>query len=121
MALSEAARHASPGVIDFGKKHRGDTFEQVAQADPMYVKWSLAHPSEGMKEFLEWLQWYLIPEMEMLSPDGCDHDYAQVREVMENNLASMQHVFQELSETKKAQVFFTILVARHFLFPHLHR
>ena len=30
MALSEAARHTE-GVIDFGKKHLGDTFQQVAQ------------------------------------------------------------------------------------------
>ena len=101
MALSEAARHASPGVIDFGKKHRGETFEQVAQADPMYVKWCLAHPSDGMKELLEWLLGYLIPEMEMLSPDRYvirdrDHDYAAF------NFAQMREVLEELKETKKA-------------------
>jgi hypothetical protein len=97
-ALGKAIEMFSPEddcYINFGKKHVGKTFGQVAEVDPDYLKWCLGHPTEeSMKEFLSWLRQRLIPEMER----------QHVSEVWSLEF-QMNQVFHEITETKEAQAF----------------
>ena len=78
-------------VINFGQ-YLGKTFEQVAVADPDYLKWCLGRPTEeGMGQFLSWLRRRLIPEMErQMNREASDVDFQMVQ------------VFEQLAQIRQA-------------------